>query len=40
MKRQKVETAAVKRQRDRGSISSSNKDDDNYYSNTNDTDSD
>ena len=40
MERQKAEAAAVKRQRDREGISLSNKDDDNYYSHTDDTDPD
>ena len=40
VKRQKAEVAAVKRQRDRGDISSSNEDDDNYYNNTDNTDLD
>lgn len=39
MKRQKAEAAAAKQQRDRKGISSFNKDDNNYYSDTNDTDS-
>ena len=40
MERQKAEAATAKQQRDRKGISLSNKDDDNYYSNTDDTDLD
>ena len=39
VERQKVEAAAAKRQKDRESIGSSNEDDDIYYNNINDTDS-
>ena len=37
VERQKAEAVAAKQQKDRGGISLSNKDDDNYYSNTDDT---
>ena len=40
VERQKAEAATAKQQRDRKGISLSNKDDDNYYSNTDDTDLD
>ena len=40
VERRKAEAAAVKRQRDKRGISSSNKDNDNYYNDTNDTDPD
>ena len=40
VERWKAEAAAAKRQRDRGGISLSNEDDDNYYSDTDDTDPD
>ena len=38
VERRKVEAAATKRQRDKEGISLSNEDDDNYYSDTDDTD--
>ena len=38
VERRKAEEAAAKRQKDRGDISLSNEDDDNYYSNMDDTD--
>ena len=40
VERWKTEAAATKQQKDRGGISSSNKNDNNYYSDTNDTNSD
>ena len=40
MKRRKAEETSAKRQKDRQSISLSNEDDDNYYNDTDDTDSD
>ena len=40
VKRRKAEATAAKRQRDRGGISLSNEDDDNYYNDTDDTDPD
>lgn len=40
VKRQKAEATAAKRQRDRGGINLSNEDDDNYYSDTDNTDPD
>ena len=40
VERRKAEAAAIKRQRDRRGISLFNKDDDNYYSDTDDTDPD
>lgn len=40
IKRRQAKAAATKRQRDRRDISLSNEDDDNYYSNMDDTDPD
>ena len=40
MKRRKAEATAIKQQRDRGGISSSNEDDDNYNSDMDDMDLD
>ena len=40
VKKQKVEAAAAKQQKDRGNIGSSNEYDNNYYSDMNDTDPD
>lgn len=40
MEKRKTKAVAAKQQKNRGSISLSNKDDDNYYNDTDDTDLD